>query len=760
MGSKLVLQQYSLLIGLFFWSLISLSAQHGSIQNVKLSPMVYFGQPQNYGIRIDITISNQALTTYQYPLALELIHQGRLIGQQQQEFTYLPPDSSSLSQLLDSLAPNIALAVAQDSLVLDSLPFGSDTIWSFFLPYRSLALETGNHKLLLNLKTPNQEQNLYSSTVNLEQVPLYDLFLELEKGIIQLDSGVNPLSLSYRAPDPKWLVHLGNSDFHGLKHKNAFECKSKSIETTIADGDALSVCIHNADPSSQEDLVCWEIPHGNAAYEQTYKDASVSKRLQAVNFQVKKIRRLPPETDFRVKDGVSYRGVQGIQLDFTYSLPLSYKRYQLRINLLNQHYQALKNFITIKEKRVQEGHRIVAHYQYFIAYYELQKSDYVQLLLSANDQHLAQHQTKGLSIQRAVRTANFKQTVGHQRNGISGILYELNFDIAYLPEQGQLEVVFPNFPAQSLSPIEYWTSTTANKIQQGAPILLPNATDQQVFIFLPYFAAPSLIEPSPQLRISSLGLPSMLLYEFRSRPYNRPSSLNDIQIHTTSHAQSSWTGLSGYQVDFAVQIPAFYHSKGYFDLLILENDSIYKGQVVLNNSIGNNLRVPIYQQKRLSVFLPARALKKDAKYKVKLQAKNEAFILSEPRQEQFIHQDNQAKSIQLYLERLDTRQAAEFEYTIGVRNYYNYNNTYPQLSYQTLLKEQIQTPYKPDFPKAHDFDLVPKDELVIWLQPIGQGNQASVQFSTTLEEIEQNKGRFEVLDHPLFKRLVLRILVR
>jgi hypothetical protein len=256
----------------------------------------------------------------------------------------------------------------------------------------------------------------------LQQVKIYDLFLELKTATVIPDSTVNPIGLGYNAPDPKWLVHVGaDLSLHGLKNRNAFKVKPKMFSTAITNFDSLSICVYNADATAYNYLGCFKVEHGSEEFIKSYRQAKTGNVKEAV-FDVKKIERKPVSTSFDVQENVTYKGIKGIQIDFKYSLPLAYKRRSIRIHLTDEKQALLENILDIVSERTVEDNRIVGTYSYFIAYYNLQTSKRIKLKLTGSDHLIQQHESVDLNIKKTIEAIQIQQTVGHQHQGISGIL--------------------------------------------------------------------------------------------------------------------------------------------------------------------------------------------------------------------------------------------------------------------------------------------------------------------------------------------------
>ena len=595
----------------------------------------------------------------------------------------------------------------------------------------------------------------------MEQIKIYDLFVDLKSANVLPDSGVNPLGLKYNAPDPKWIVKVGlDKKFHGLKNRNESTLIPKSFSTSISDYDAVDVCVFNADPTANKFLACQNIAHGIGDFSKDYNDHNIGKKIEAAGFSIKKLERKPAFSGFDVTENYVHKNIKGILLNFSYSLPLHYKRRNIRIELVDQQKAALEGLIPLKENRSQEINRIIGDYSYFIPYYNLQKVAQIHVMLKGNDKIIQEHFSTALNVEKTIDAVNLKQTVGHLRDGISGILYQLDFKLPELPQGTQLKLTFPSLAAETIKKLRYWNSNQPSKVYSGDQQELPNLKEQQIFVFLPYFVAPKHIHIVPQLTIEAIDVPPIVLAKFKSNEYGRPTSLNDIQIQATSNEVHQFTGLEGQLFSFNTTIPDYYHSKGFFDIQILENGQVMKSGFFINKDAEASNQPPIHNQQLLEVFIPYRSMQADATYEVRLQAKGAGFLLSEPRSERFVNKNKTIKTVGLYLQQVNSKDWKEITYKIGFRNQNNINRTYLHLGYTIIKEESIQGNFKPNPPVAFDFSAAPNDELLIWIKEKNMRDDDAIQIKTSINELINNGNNLTIKNQGAIKNMIFKIIER
>lgn len=700
------------------------------------------GNSKGLAIQFLFSPTTKPSETYNFRLLIE--HKEQKVASIDQTFSY--ECSDSILYLIDSMG-------------IDSIP-NLDTLYQFYIPYSSIRLEEGMHNIRLVLTDKNQSNKpLYETSYRFKQVKIYDLFFDLGQATVLPDSGKNPLGLGYNTPDPKWLVKVGAYDLiHGLKNRNKFEPIPKKATTSISDYDPIEVCVFNADPTANKAVACYSIQHGQGDFAQTYKDHQLGKQVIEANFSIQKLERKPAESNFKIIEDYSFKNIRGLKIDFTYSLPLDFKRKSLAI-LLNDHQgNPLEHVIDLNNKRTQETNRIIGDYSYFIPYYNLNKINYIDLALTANKQIIRQHQSESLTIESALSTTNIQQTVGYLHQGISGILYQLDFNIKDLPQGAQLKLSFPSLPDEIRNQLIYWNGEQPSKIYKGSNLELPYIQQQSIFVFLPYYVAPKFIRLHPQLTIEAIDIPTITLATFESKEYACPSSLSDIQINALPSEHTIFTGLAGQHFKFTTNVPDYYHSKGFFEFVITANGQPITADIFVNGSAENSLTCPIHSQKELSVFIPYRFMQQDATYKVSLQAKSEHFMLSEARQIQYINTDQQLKLVGFFLEQFQSKEWSTIQYKVGVRNTKNLNKTYEHLSYKTIIKESVKIPHKPNFPKAIEFEAALDDELVIWIKEVTMRDEEAIKIKTSIAEILNNKNKVEIKNKEQIKQATFKII--
>ncbi|BDS12076.1 hypothetical protein [Aureispira anguillae] len=721
------------------------ASYHLSDFQIKQDALIKGTHSHTKGLDIQFRFSPYQLdnTTHEFTIKIEAKEQ--LIAQQSKTFTYQYTDS---------------IAYLVDSLGIDSLP-NLDTIVHLYIPYREIAVEEGDYTTNITITTKGKTLPVYSRPFLLHQVKIYDLFLALKTATIVPDSNANPLGLGYHAPDPKWLVKLGdNQTLHGLVNRNKFKTKPKSFSTTMTNYDSLIVCVHNADPTAANDMGCFLVEHGAQNFNKKYQQLTIGHRIKEATFEVKKIERKPISSHFLVTEQVEHKGIQGIKLAFNYSLPLQYKRRNIGIKITDEKQASFANIMPLTQHRKQEDNRIIGAYSYFIPYYNLQHSKQIKLLLTGNDKIIQHHKSKELTIVKTVDSASLQQTAGYIHNGLSGILYQLEVKFDQLPKEGQLKIAFPSLSKKTIAQLSYWTSTAPNKIYAGSHQKIPLVYQQTIFVFLPYFVAPQHIQLTPYLLFEGIDIPAIQLIAFKSQAYACPSSLNDIQIHATSHEEHLQAGLSGQLFRFSMIVPDYYHSKGFFDLQILANGTTLNQGFFINNDANQPTQFPIHNQKKIEVFIPYRFMQKDAHYEVILQAKSNNFALSESRKEQFNNTLSPVQTIGFYLQHLVTKDWDQIVYKVGLRNDKNPNSTYEHLGYTIIIHDTISNHYKPDFPVALDFEAALKDEIIIWIKEKDQSDDQALRFKTSIAMLLEEKNTLSLQHTPSLKKALFKAIPR
>lgn len=697
------------------------------------------GTTQGIDIQFKCTPYVLSIPTQQF--SVEIKNNGQMIAAKSIDFSY---------QCSDSLAYWI------DSLGMDS--FNLDTLLHIYIPYREIDIEEGLHDVSLMIWIKGQGLPIYNRAYRLKQVKIYDLFLDLKAAAIFPDTNANPISLGYSVPDPKWLVNISSDlTLHGVKNKNSLKTKSQTFSTAISNYDSLSVCIYNTDPTAYQYLGCFQIEHGNSDFYKDYQNVHTNQ-IKSANFEVKKIERKPASTNFHVIENMNYKGIKGIQVDFQYSLPLSYKRKHIRIHITDKKQARLENILEITGQRTVQGNRIIGKYSYFIAYYNLQGSQAIQLKLTGNDFLIQQHISDSLDIAKTIEALQVQQSVGYQHQGISGILYQIDFNIPEIPSQAQLKLSFPTLPDKTIAELFYWNAIHPNKVYKGVEPKIPSLNQQTIFIFLPYFVAPSTIQLAPRLSIEAIDVPSIKLATFDTKNYARPNSLNDIRIEATSHKEILFTGISGQLFQFKTNIPDYYHSKGIFQIQILENGKPIQEGFFINENAEQNLQFPIHNQKDIRVFIPYRIMQEGAHYSVTLQAQGANFTLSESRTESYNYSQTKVETIGFYLQELYSKEWQQVVYAIQVRNNKNPNSTYPDLGYEVILQDTVGSKYKPSIPNAIHFSAALNDEIIITIKSPTQTNQQALRFSTSIATMRAEKNLLQLKNQSAVKKATFKMI--
>lgn len=693
------------------------------------------------GLDIQFKISPYLLDIATQKFSVEIKDKGQIIATTELDFTYQCSDS---------------LAYLVDSLGMDS--FDLDTSVHLYLPYRDIDTEEGNHDVTLLIWVKGQGLPVYNRPFRLKQVKIYDLFLDLKTATVIPDSTANPVGLGYNAPDPKWLVQVGSElTLQGLKNRNSFKVKPKTFSTAISNYDSLSVCVYNADATAYNYLGCFKVDHGSQAFTKNYQQAETG-RVKEANFEVIKVERKPVSTAFEVQENIVYKGIKGIQVDFNYSLPLAYKRRSIRIKMTDETQTPFENVLDIVSQRTVEGNRIVGTYRYFIAYYNLQASKRVKLKLTGNDHLIQQHESVDLNITKTIEGINVQQTVGHQHQGISGILYQIDFSIPEIPTQTQLKLSFPSLSKETIAQLFYWNAENPSEIHKGTEPKIPQINQQSIFIFLPYFVAPKTIQLAPRLTIEAIDVPPIKLATFKTKTYACPSSLNDIQIEATSHEEALFTGISGQLFQFSTNIPSYYHSKGLFKIQVLENGQVLDKEFFINGDANEALEFPIHNQQNIRVFIPYRIMLEGARYTVTLQAQSADFTLSESRAEQYLNQQASMQNIGFYLQELQSKDWAQISYKIAVRNSQNPNSTYPHLGYKIIAQGTVDKNYQPSIPVATNFSAALNDEIVIWIKSIDQPDAQALRFSTSIAAMRAAENALNIKNQGAIKKAIFKMI--
>lgn len=730
---------------LLFYSQLSLGQTTYKISAVKITPQSLIKGPygQTKGLDIQFQFSPRVLDSLEHHFEVEIKYKEQSIAQQKRTFIYSYTDS--IAQLVDSLG-------------IDSLP-NLDTLLHLYIPYRNIAVEEGKHSVQISLKAQGKALPFYHRSFLLQQVKIYDIFLDLKSATVLPDSNANPLGLGYHAPDPQWLVQLGvDQELSGLANRNAFSPKAKTIKATITNYDRIAIGVFNADPTAGDYLGRFIIEHGSENFEQDYQHINIGARVPKASFHLKKIERKPAAANFNVSPNYRYKGIEGVKIDLSFGLPLQFKRRNIGIKIMNEQQLPFDNLLLIQKERVQKDNRIEGQYSYFVPYYNLQRSKAIKIWLTANNKIVKQYTSDPLNIPKTIYQASLKQTTGHLYKGISGILYQLDMHFATLPQAAQLKLTFPHLSPTILDKLFYWEANNPQKVFSGKDQKLSLEEQQTIFVFLPYFVAPAQINLTPTITIENVDIPPIQLVRFKSKAYQCPNSLNDIQIHQTSHQEQTIMGLSGQLFTFRLSIPDYYHSKGHFQLQILENGQALEKGFFINNDANQSSQFPIHNQQLIEVFIPYRFMKMDAKYNIILQAKSKNFVLSEERKETFHHQGNTVQEVGIYLQQLKVKDWKQVHYKIGIRNDKNPNSTYEHLGYTFIVDKTIPNTYKPDFPAASTFLAALDDEIVIWIKGSKQTDDQALRFTTSIRALQNNQNSLEINHLPLLKKAVFKLI--
>lgn len=737
------MQKYILILFLIFTGsfIIAQSSYQLSAFTIKHDAIIKGINSHTKGLSIQFKFSPRILTDTLQQFSVEIKSKEHRIAYQEQSFRYRYTDN--IAQLVDSLG-------------IDSVD-NLDTIIQLYIPYREIAIEEGNHDTYLTIFVKGKGLPVYNRPFRLQQVKTYDLFLDLKTATIIPDSNANPVGLGYNAPDPKWIVTVGANDkLHGLVNRNAFKTKPKSFVETITNYDTINVCVYNADPSVSNYFDCFLVQHGQENFKKDYQQLN-GRSIQEANFEVKKLERKPISTNFIVTENSEYKGLKGVRIDFNYGLPFQYKRRNIRIKIMNGVHKAIDNIFIIKKERTQQENRIVGTYSYFISYYDLQNTQRVKLILTGNEKIIRQYESQLLNIEKTIEHRSIQQQVGHVHNGLSGILYQIDFKISKLPNEGSLKLVFPNLSKNTISKLLYWTAKDSNTIYKGTKSKLSFAKQQTIYVFLPYFVAPKLIHLTPQLLLETPDVPAIQLVQFDSKYYACPTSLNDIQIQAAGHQAHSFSGLTGQLFTFEFIVPDYYHSKGFFELQILENDQSMKKGLFVNMDANQGNVFPIHNQSVITIFIPYRFMKDAAKYSITLQAKSELFSLSEARTITFKNKLT-IRTKGLYLQQINTKDWKEIVYKIGIRNDKNPNSTYEHLGYKIILEDTIKNNYKTDIPNAVNFKSALDDKLIIWIKEKNQPNDSALRFSTSIRALQEENGFLTIKNQGVLKKVIFKLV--
>jgi hypothetical protein len=670
-------------------------------------------------------------------------------------------------ELLDSIITDQTMAVevalySSSFLVFQSkktLSLSSmDSFVQIGIPYKDIELEKGVHNVKLILKVNNNPTPVYSKRFRLQQPKVFDLFLELEQATVTPDSGYNPIGLNNNAPDPIWQLQLYNKQKKGLVERNSFLPLPYKIATTVTAFDSVVMGVYDLDPVSTRWLGRYTLK-GNTDELSSTIESPLPPQVEKATIKIQKLERKPVGSQFKIEENKVHQGVKGIQIAFEYQLPYYFRKKNIRIKLKDDRNQPIQNFIPLEEDRTQVANQIIGKYHYFIAYHHLQNTKQINLQLLANKVSIQQHSTPALDIPKTVDDVSITQKTAHKREGISGILYRLDYQLPELDPTATLALKFPSLKSQTLAKMTYWSANTPKDIHYASEGKIPTQQQQTVFVFLPYFVAPEQIHLQPELWLTNNHIPPIKMATFNSTPYNRPSELSDITIQSNLAEDKTYTGLAGKWFEFNTTIPSYYHSKGNFVLQVLEDGlPMKKGYFINEDSYGEE-RESIKNQEKITVFIPYRAMQAGKRYQISLQAKSNAFGLSEKRQIQF---DNPMHSLQkrkLYLKQLISSEWKNIVFTIGIRNFKNKNQTYPHLGYSTVVSDTLTSPHRPRIAtETYTLHCHPKDEIILSFYELGQPFDRAQQIVTSLEALEQSNNELSLKNEENIKTLLLKVV--
>lgn len=731
-----------------FFIITSLSAQNTynlSNFNIVQNATIIGNGSQTKGLDIQFAFSPRVLDDVEHHFSVEIKYKEHTIAQQSQKFTYLYSDS--LFYLVDSLG-------------IDSVGV-LDTVVHIYIPYRALDLEEGNHQVDIIISKEGKPIALYNRQHQIQQVKIYDLFLDLKSAIIVGDSNANPIKLNYYAPDPKWYIKVGVDEIlQGMVSRNVFRLSEKSFNFAISNFDTIEICVYDSDPTVNDFLACYQLEHGSENLEKKYSLLPLSEKVKDAQFNVQKIERKPVETNFKHTEDFVYRGIKGVKLDFNYSLPLQYKRRNLAIQIKNEQQNPIENIIELNANRSLKDNRILGDYSYFIAYYNLQKTKQIKLLLTGNEKIIEQYQTTNLKVEKTIDSLEIEQTAGYIYKGVSGILYEMNFYIPTLPANAQLKLKFPNLPTETLAELFYWEFDKPEKIFKGNFSDLPIKNKHRLAVFLPYFVAPQRIKLNPQITLETVDIPPIVLTSFETKEYNCPNGLNDVEVIATKNEPQQFSGLYGQTFSFSTNIPEYYHSKGNFNIEILENGLPIQSGFFINQDAETPKKAMLYSQKNMEVFIPYRFMKNGANYEVILQAQSQRFALSESRSHKFSNSPPSVQNISIYLQKMVVKDWSEIVYKIGIRNNKNPNTTYEHLGYNIVFQDTVKNNYKADIPPSANFSAALHDEIVIWIKDKNMNDDQAIRLSTSIQNMIEQKNVFEIKNQAVLKQVSFKLVLK
>lgn len=632
---------------------------------------------------------------------------------------------------------------------------------TFQIPYRLVELEEGIHTISLRIGLAQQSTTLYTQKIKWQQPPVFDVMLEMQQATITPDSNYNPIGLYNNAPDPIWLVQVHEEQKKGMVDRNSFQPLAFQTATTMTAFDSLIIGVYNDDPADKKWLGQYALSPNSDSIRQVLQQPLLPQ-VAASKIYIRKLLRDKVSSQFELLENQVHQGIRGVMLSFAYELPYYYRKKNIAIQLKDYQNQSLQNYLTLAESRQQIDNKIIGNYRYFVPYHHLQNTTTIGLTLSANKNTIQQHTTTPLVIPKTVDEVSVSQTAGHRREGVSGILYRLDYQLPELHPEAELQVRFPSIEPAVLSKISYWSANFPNDIKQGDEGKIPTLQQQTIFVFLPYFVAPSNIQLQPQLWLKTNHIPAIKMATFYTKPYGRPLQLSDISIQTSLVQSEVFEGISGERFEFGIEIPEYYHSKGDFILTILADGKEATLPIFINDDCYASRIQPVRNQRKLSVFVPYRAMEEGKKYQVILQAKSEDFALSEARQELFHNPRQQLQTKGLYIQQLHTPEWKKVVVKIGIRNFKNLNRTYPHLGYQIIAQDSLSGNYKMRLANANNkqyrLTADADDELVIWIKEEGKPDDSAQLIRTSLAALAANDQQLEIKNEGVIKLLILKVV--
>lgn len=629
----------------------------------------------------------------------------------------------------------------------------------FELPYRNIALEQGIHKAQIRFWIEGIEEPIYEERLILEQPEIYDLSLELQSAEINKEGDDNYIPpFAKGLPDPKWFVKVGADGlFYSTIKRNSYTPNPYTLNTTITDYDELFVGLYDADVLNDDVLGEYEIMHGRGDFSKEFQNLALDK-AQNLKFYVVKQKRQPPKFELQTAQDYVYKGIKGVQLNCNYQLPYHYTRTKLRIYVEGDSAKVIDNIIILKEELSKHELRHYGQYSCFIPNYNLQDINHLKFSLKANDVVVHEQQSEQLEIPKFLEHQDSKQQEDYVHKGISGILYTLDYQVTELPELSELKLIIKNLPQSTCKEIAYWTAGQEPQTPKDTFCILPRAIQQQISVFVPYYAAPKEIQPEFILASEIPEVPVLNLISYPSVAYQRPFQLNDIQIRSVASEELIYTGLAGQLFTFNITIPDNYHSKGIFDIAIKANDTLVTQHYFINEESEAPLSVAIQTQKTFKVFIPYRHMKSPANYTVELKASNEDFLLSAPQTELFEYQQEQLVNFGLYLSSFKGKKWSEFQYKILLRNSKTFNTTYNHSNYDEVHSAVIPQTHKPDFPQSVPLFVHPKDEIQLVFYERGGHPSPEGTIKTNYAELKAAKKFFIIKNAGEVKKAFFKLV--